>query len=504
MTSSSPSRAPSTTRPYAVIAVIFILIEATGIFEQVMAYTAIPTLMRVFKMDAAGVSWVVTVFLLVGAGTAAISGRLADIYGRKKVLLILMVLSTIGSIVSVAFGTFAGLIVGRGLQGTSAALFPILVGIAREVVPAPRVPVLVSIITGTAALAGAAASLIAGVLLDHGSWRIMFLCSGALAVVALLASFGLPRAIVVPIPRTRLDVLGAILLAPAVASILYGVNTAREDRWTTEVISYIVVGVALIAFWIVWELRVENPMFNLRLFRQSAISLALATTGLIGLGVFAASALLSPILMQSPKILPIGLGLTATHAGLYGLIAGGVGFAMSPVGGALASRYGAKFALVIGIVIAVIGFAGFAISVHNLTLAVLSSVVGGLGTSFILVGLPNMIVEAVPAQNTGEAVGMVYQVGRTLFTAVGTTVTGIILTSSVVPGTKASTLTAWHRGIGFMAATGLLALGLALFIRKAKPMSDRGNVIEAEEEPFEQSLNNASGRIPESDQRIPS
>jgi MFS family permease len=359
-------------------------------------------------------------------------------------------------------------------------LFPILVGIVREVVPAPRVPVMVSIITGTAALAGALAGLSAGVLLDHGSWRTMFLASGLLAVVALLASLALPRAIVIPVPRTRLDVLGAILLAPAVASILYGVDKAREDHWTTAVICYIVAGAVLVAFWIVWELRVKNPMFNLRLFRQSAISMALIVTGLIGLGIFAASALLSPILMQSPKLLPVGLGLTATHAGYYGLIAGGVGFALSPFGGALASRFGAKIILTVGIVIAVVGFAGFGISAHNLPLAVLSSVVGGVGTSFVLVGLPNMIVEAVPAENTGEAVGMVYQVGRTLFTAVGTTVTGIILTSSVVPGTQASTLTAWHRAILFMVATGAVALGVALFIRKAPTtMSDRGDVVEA-------------------------
>jgi MFS family permease len=478
MTSSSPSPRTTNVRPYAAIVAIFILIEATGIFEQVMVYTAIPTLMGVFKLDVAGISWAITVFLLVGTATAPISGRLGDIYGRRKVLLILMSVSVLGSVVSVASGTFEGILLGRGLQGTSAALFPLLVGIAREVVPAPRVPVLVAITTGTAALAGSLAALAAGVLLDLGDWRIMFLASGVLAVIALVAAVGLPRSVLVPVDSRRFDVLGAVLLAPAVAAILFGVNTARDDGFTPAVLAYIIGGVVLIAFWIVWELRVSDPMFNLRLFRQRALTLTLVATGLIGLGTFSAAALLQPILMQSPTTLPVGLGLTPTVAGLYGLIVGALGFALSPLGGRVASRYGAKITLLAGIVLAVVGFGGFVVAVHDLPLAIAATVFTGVGTSFILVGLPNLIVETVPPQNTGEAIGIVYQVGRTLFSAVGTAIAGFILASSVVPKTTAPTLTAWHSVLVFTVVTALLALAVALLVRKVRPMEQRGDAIE--------------------------
>ena len=476
MTISAPSPT-AVVRPYAVIVAIFILIEATGVFEQVMVYTAIPTLMRVFTLDAAGISWAITVFLLVGTATAPISGRLGDIYGHRKVLVVLMSVSAVGSVVSVVSGTFEGILVGRALQGTSAALFPLLVGIARQVVPATRVPVLIAITTGTAALAGALASLVAGVLLDLGDWRIMFLCSGVLAVIALLAAIGLPRSVLTPIEHRRFDVLGAILLAPAVASVLFGVNKAREDGITASVAAFIVGGLALIALWILWELRVPNPMFNLRLFRKRALVLALVVTGLIGLGTFAASALLQPILMQSPSNRPIGLGLTPTVAGLYGLIVGGLGFALSPLGGKLAGRFGAKVTLSIGIVVAVVGFGGFALAVHDLPLAIVATSITGIGTSFILVGLPNLIVETVPEQNTGEAIGIVYQVGRTLFSAVGTAITGFILASSVVPGTTAPTRTAWNSVIVFIVITAALALVVTALVRKKTPVADRGDVV---------------------------
>jgi MFS family permease len=482
MTSSSPLAAPTNVRPYAAIVAIFILIEATGIFEQVMVYTAIPTLMGVFKMDVAGISWAITVFLLVGTATAPISGRLGDLYGRRRVLIVLMSVSVIGSVVSVASGTFEGILLGRGLQGTSAALFPLLVGIAREVVPAPRVPVLIAITTGTAALAGSLAALAAGVLLDLGDWRIMFLASGVLAVIALAAALGLPKTVVVPVVSGRFDVLGAVLLAPAVAAILYGVNSARGKGFTPSVLAFIIGGAILIAFWIFWELRVPNPMFNLRLFRQRALTLALVATGLIGIGTFAAAAILQPILMQSPTKLPVGLGLTPTVAGLYGLIVGALGFILSPLGGRVASRYGAKVTLLAGIVLAVVGFGGFAVAVHNLPLAIVATALAGIGASFILVGLPNMIVETVPPQNTGEAVGIVYQVGRTLFSAIGTAITGFILASSVVPKTTAPTLTAWHSVLVFTVITALLALIVTLFVRKVVPMHQRGDVIEARDD----------------------
>jgi MFS family permease len=464
-----------TNKRYITIALIFILIEATGIFEQVMMYTAVPTFMRVFSVNTETVSWAITIFLLVGTAIAPLSGRLGDAYGRRNLLVVLLCLSVVGSVISVTSGSFAGILVGRGLQGTSGALFPLLVGIAREVVPPRRVAVLVSLTTGTASLAGALAGLVAGHLLDAGDWRLIFLCSGGLGVLALLSAFGLPRVVVARVKQGRFDILGAVLLAPGVASLLYGVQTGSSDGLTPAVAAYLIAGIAVLAFWVFWELRTRDPIFHLRMFRDRSLVLVLATTGLIGLGVFGSIALIQPILMQSPRLLPVGLGLTPGTAGNYGIAVGVVGFLLSPLGGRIASKYGAKTTLLIGIVLAVIGLGGFAVAVHNLPLAIIATFFTGLGTSFILVGLPNMIVEAVPPQNTGEAVGIVYEVGRTLFGAVGTAITGVILSSSVVPKTTAPTLTAWHAIIGFVAITAILAFAIALFVRRAIPMDQRGD-----------------------------
>ena len=345
--------------------------------------------------------------------------------------------------------------------------------------PPPRVPVLVSLTTGTAALAGALGGLAAGHLLDAGDWRLIFLCSGLLGLIALLAAFGLPRTVIALVKRGRFDILGAVLPAPAVAAILYGVETGSTDGFTPAVAAYLAAGIALLAFWIFWELRIADPIFHLRIFRDRSLVLMLIITGLIGLGTFGAVSLIQPILMQSPRLLPVGLGLSPGTAGNYGVVVGVTGFLLSPVGGKIASRFGAKTTLLIGIVVAIVGFGGFAIAVHNLPLAITATFFTGLGTSFILAGLPTMIVETVKPENTGEAVGIVYQVSRTLFGAVGTALTGVILSSSVVPKTTAPTLAAWHAIIVFIAATAILAFAVTLFVRKATPMDQRDDLVEA-------------------------
>jgi MFS family permease len=249
MTSSHNVIAAPRLLPYWLIVTIFLFIEVTGIFEQTMLYVAVPTLMKAFVLDAATISWAITVFLLVGAGTAAIAGRLGDLYGRKKVLIALMILSTVGSFISVIAGNFEGILIGRAFQGTSAALFPLLVGIAREVVPAPRVPVLVALTTGSAIIGGSVAALVAGILLDTAGWHSMFVASGILAVIALGAALLLPNSVVpAPVERARLDILGGVLLAPAIASVLLGVNMARSQGAIPLVLALIIGGVAMFAF----------------------------------------------------------------------------------------------------------------------------------------------------------------------------------------------------------------------------------------------------------------
>jgi len=475
----STTATPTQVRPFALIIAIFMIIELTPIFEVTMMYAAIPTLMGVFEADAATISWVVTIFLLVGAGTAAISGRLGDIYGRKRVLIVLMVISAAGSIISVVAGNLEGILIGRAFQGTSAGLFPLLIGLAREVAPARKVPLLISLTSGIGLIGGSVGALAAGILLQTSGWHSMFVVSAVLAVVAILVALILPRSVVAVAVRGRLDVLGALVMAPAIAAILFGFTISRNQGASPVVVGLIVVGAVLFGFWIFWELRIKNPMFNLRLFRTRSLVLTLVATAFASIGILSAPALLTPILQQTSTTMPVGLGLTPTQAGLYGLISGTIAFILSPLAGRVAGRRGGKLVLAAGIVLGVIGYASFLFSVHNLPLAIVGIVVGSVGTVFITVSVPIVIVENVDARDTSEAVALTFTVGRTIFSAIGTAVIGIVLASSTVPDTTAPTIESWNAGIVLVIIAGAIALAATIAIRKSTPMSQRGEVIEA-------------------------
>ncbi|MFT4123850.1 MAG: MFS transporter [Microbacteriaceae bacterium] len=483
MTPSPRLTAPST-RPFGLLVTIFLIIELTPIFETTMMSTALPTFISAFGIDTSTASWLITIFLLVGAGSAAIAGRLGDAVGRKPVLLTLMTVSALGSVVSLMFGSFVGVLIGRALQGTSAGLFPLLIGLAREVTTAKRVSLLSSLTSGVSVIGGALGAVAAGVLLQAAGWRSMFVASGILAVVAIGFAVFLPKPIGRPTQRTGFDALGAVLLAPSIAAILFGFTISRTVGVSLTVIGFVLGGVVLFAFWLVWELRVARPMFNLRLFRQPSLVLAMLATALAAIGIMSGPGLLTPLLQQTPASMPVGLGLTPTQAGLYSLVSAVVSFAVTPFAGRVAGRFGAKVVLVAGIALGTIGYAGFYIAVHSLSLSIVAILIGGVGLALIVVAVPLVIVEIVPPTDTSEAVGLIYTVGRTVFSAVGTAIIGVLLTTSTVPNTTVPTLSAWFAGVSFVVAAGILGVVVTLFIKKSRPLDRR----EAPDDPAPDAL----------------
>lgn len=419
--------------------------------------------MRELDVSLGAISWIITVFLLVGAGTVALAGRLADIYGRRRVMLILMVISTIGPIISATTGTFEGILIGRALQGTSAALFPLLVALAREVVTEKRAPVLISVTSGSQVIAGSFGGLLAGVVIDAGNWRLLFLASGLLAAVALIAA-----AIILPKPteklhasQTKLDWLGAVLPIPAIAAILYCIEQSRHGINTTN-IAIFVVGLSIAAFWIVRELKISEPMFNLRLFKQRSLALIALSISVLLTGLLVGGPLLQQLLLQGSVDLPIGLGLSPTEAGYVGLATGIVAFALSPLPGKISARSNSRTPLLIGIVVGIGGCGTLALSTSSLPVAIIALAIIGVSTTFCLASIPNLILESVPFENTGEAVGMIYGPIRSLASAIGTTIITTLLATRTVPGTNSPTEYSWNLALGWMVITAI-AGGIAAF-----------------------------------------
>ena len=129
----------------AIIAAVF-LAEVCATFETSMLYAALPTLIRTFG-DPITAGWLVTMHMLIGTVACVVAGRLGDMYGRKRVMMILLATAALGSLISAVTTDFGIVLFGRALQGFASAAIPLSIGILRESLPEKRVPVAVGLMT---------------------------------------------------------------------------------------------------------------------------------------------------------------------------------------------------------------------------------------------------------------------------------------------------------------------------------------------------------------------
>ncbi|WP_083734713.1 MFS transporter [Actinomadura sp. CNU-125] len=445
--------------------IALVAIEIFAVFETAMALAAIPTFMRVFEADSAAVGWTGTAYLLVGAVSAATAGRLGDIFGRRNVLVTVLAIAAVGSLISVLASSLWLVILGRGVQGMAAGALPLSFGLVRELLPERRVPFVMSLLGGVVPVCTGAGSLIAGVLIDHGGWRNMFVAATAMGVAAtLIALLALPRTPGIT-PRPSVDVVGAVLLAPAVGGILLGVSQSEDWGWSDpRVILAILVGVAVLATWIWWERRVPDPLVSIALFRNRKVALATAAAFMVGAGPMGAVSILAHMVLQLPETAPVGLGLSPTDAGYVLFVVAIVAYAGAIASGRIAQKMGARPCLVLGTLIYALGIFLWMFLDQSIAGTMFCLALTGLANGFALTALPILVVEAVPVEHTGEATG-VNRVTLNTGVACGLAITSVILATSTVEGTHMPTHGSFVTTVIVFTCLSLVGTVLALLIR---------------------------------------
>lgn len=441
-------------------------IEVFAVLETSMAFAAIPTFIREFQVDTAAVGWTATSYLLVGAAVAATAGRLGDIFGRRKILVIVLIIAVFGSILSAIAPTLFVVVIGRGLQGFAAGALPLTFGIIREKLEPKQVPVAMALTAGLVPICAGLGAFLAGILIDNSGWRSMFVLAAVLGVVAVLVTrFLLPQSPGMS-PRPRVDVLGGVLLVPASVGLLYGATASRSDGWgSAVVIISLLVGVIGFVAWVWWERRTPEPMVNLDLFGNRKVVLATLATLAIGMGPMGSISLLSPLLLQLPREAPIGLGLSATAAGVLSLVQAFVSFFAAIAAGRVARSFGARWSLVIGGACGAIGVGLWALLNKDLVGTTIAVALVGASSGFAISALPILVVEAVPPANTAEATG-VNRVTLNMAVAFGLAFVSLLLASSTVPGTTLPTAAAANLAMLFVIGVSVIGLVLGLLIKR--------------------------------------
>lgn len=449
-----------------VTAALFLTLSAAT-FESAMLFAALPKLIRDFG-DPVTAGWLVTIHTLIGAAIVIVVGRLGDIYGRRSVLLILLLIATAGSILSAVTSSFAIVLIGRALQGASVPVLPLAIGILREAMPGERVPVAIGLM-GTAQGVGVASGLVlGGAIVDHWNWHWLFAVSAVLLAVSWLAVRLLVPARPGTPPSGPINWLQGLMPVPGIILLLLGISFSKQLGWLDPRIwGAIGLGLAIVALWIRSSLRQSEPFIDLRLLANRNVAVANVISVLLAISTMQMIFLFSNY-AQSPVWTGVGLGLTATVAGLINLPSNVVAFLGGPLSGWFTQKRGIGAPIVIGGVIAAAGWLWGLTLPTSLVEVILAVCIVSFGTAMLNSAVPNVIVASVANERTGEAIGSL-SVIRGMASSLGVQFIAVLLTTEAVlsPDGAASmpSVTGYRVTMIWIVTLTLLSAASALLLR---------------------------------------
>jgi len=416
-------------RPAAIIFALFIA-EMCVTFEGAMIYAALPTLMREFG-DPLKAGALVTAHMLIAAATAPVAGRYGDIRGRKLMIVALLVIALIGTIISALASEFSLILLGRALQGLSAAVLPLSIGVIRESISEERVPMSIGLLTTSQGAGAALGVVLGGWIVDNYDWQVLFEASAVLLLASVLAVWAfVPSRPGTPTARP-IDWIEGLLPVPGIAAILFAINSSKASGWTSPlVLGLLALGVALMLVWAQRSLRSPEPFIDLRLFRIRNFAVANGISILLGMGTMQIVYVFSAY-MQSPAWTLVGLGVTATMAGLAKLPSNFLSFFAGPLSGWMTIKLGDRATVMIGALLAATGWLLALLLPSTILQVILLLIVISFGTTILQAAIPNVVVGAVPGNRTSEAIGSM-SVVRGIATAVGAQVIALLLASMTV------------------------------------------------------------------------
>jgi len=408
-----------------------LLADITSTLEVSMLYSALPTIVRETG-SISGAGWLITAYLLVQAGAAAIGGRLGDIFGRRKVLIGALILCAFGSATSAFASNLNWIIVGRAIQGASGAILPLCYGLVRENAPSDRSPFWVSVMSGAYALGGAFGFISGAAFSQYGHWQQVFYVTLILPMLAIAG-------VLLFVPKTvgrsvagEIDLLGGVLFVPAVTGILLAVSLGPTWGWTSPATSgTLAASVLCLIGWAVYESRHRTPLIDVRLLGNRQIALSNGIYFCAGLGAVQIVLVLM-MLMQQPSAAGVGLGLSAVTAALWKLPGNLCSGAGGPLAGVITKRLSGRVAAIFGAAVQVVAWLLVIVDHRSMASVIAAMMLSSFSSGVLLGAVPNLILEVAPPHRSSEATG-ISSVTRAIATAIGTQLmTSVLASSSVV------------------------------------------------------------------------
>jgi EmrB/QacA subfamily drug resistance transporter len=385
---------------------------------------AIPTLSEHLHASSSQLQWVVAVYSLVFAGLLFSAGSIGDRFGRKGALQVGLLIFLAGAALASASSTIGQLIACRALMGAGAALImPSTLSILVNVFPPHERTKAIAFWAATTGGAGAIGPVVSGYLLGHFWYGSVFLVNVPIITLALVSGWFL-------VPRSKdpqeaaLDPLGALLSTIGIASLVYGLIQGPERGWgSAATIGAFAVALVILAGFVAWEMRAEEPMLDMSLFRNAAFSAGSGGMTMIFLAMFGVMFLIT-------QYLQLVLGYDPLAAALRVLPMAVIMIIVSTQTPRLAGLFGAHRTVAAGMVLVAIGMIMFrGLSTNTSYLYILACIIPlTAGIAMAMSPMTASIMSAVPARRAGTGSAM-NDATRELGAALGVAVLGSLAAS---------------------------------------------------------------------------
>ncbi len=432
--------------------------------SQSILIPVLPSLPAELDASPESVQWMLTSTLLVGAIAVPFLGRLGDMFGKRLMLLIAIGALTVGSLVSALSNDVVTQIIGRAIQGISLGAIPLGISLLATLLPRERAGTAVALISSMLGVGGALGLPLSGLVAQSLDFHALFWITTIAGAVSFLG-------IILALPEApnraggRFDLLGAVLLAAALVSLLLPLSQGNVWGWASPgVIALLVAAVVLFGIFGWWQTRASSPVIDLAALRRRPILFTNLASLLFGFALFA-SLIGTSSYVQAPVASGYGFGSSQLVAGLTLLPSGLAMLVLSPVSARLVAKIGAHWTLALGAAFIMIGWLLRIVLTAELWQIVVAATIVGIGTGIGYAAMPSLINMFSPPNEIASANSinsLVRSLGSSLASAFGGTILAAA-TVTVGPAVLPS-LGAYQILFAICAVAAALCIVLALLI----------------------------------------
>lgn len=427
---------------------------------QSLLVPVLPLMQEDLNTTTTGITWALTAWLIAAAVSTPLLGRVGDLVGKRRVLLISIGAVAVGSVIAALAPNLGVLILARVIQGLGGAIFPLSYGLVRDFLPRDRVAGGIGVLSALMAVGSGLGTALAGPLSTVLGWRGLFIIPMAGAIVgAILVLRSVPG--VDARAEGRINILAAFLLSGWLVALLLPLSSGGTWGWASPLtIGLFAASAVLLVAWVLVELRSREPLVDMRMMRLPGVWNTNAAAILLGASMFGVWAYFARF-VQEPTSTGYGLGLDITAAGLVMLpmlvLMGIAGFFT----GRLSRVVSFRAQLAGGAALIALSTLSIGILHETVFELVIATALFGLGLGISYAAITNIIVQSVPASQTGVATGMNSNL-RTIGSSIGTALMTVIVTGSAVSIGGEPTEAGYTIGFVVLAAFAAGAVVLAL------------------------------------------